>query len=164
MKETSTWILGGNVKMKTTDDLMDELSMDVSDERALDKYLEKVSGYGDVSKDTFADYYGRLLKRRGLSSGDIEKQTGLEHSFCNKMINGKTGVSRNNMLALSIAAGLSLEEVEECLMLTNNGALYAKDSRDSVIIYSINRGLSLSETNDLLFSKGMELLGQGYKK
>lgn len=147
-------------ELKTTDDLMDELSLDVSDERALDKYLEKVSGYGNVSRETFAEYYGRLLKRKGLSSGDIEKQTGLEHSFCNKMINGKTGVSRNNMLALSIAAGLSLDEVEECLMLTNNGALYAKDTRDSVIIYSINRGLSLTETNELLFSKGMELLGQ----
>ena len=36
--------------LKTTDDLMDELSLDVSDERALDKYLEKVSGYGDVSR------------------------------------------------------------------------------------------------------------------
>ncbi len=146
--------------MKTTDDLMDELSLDVSDESALDKYLEKVSGYGDVSKTTFAEYYGKLLKERGLSSGDIEKQTGLEHSFCNKMINGKTSVSRNNMLALSIAAGLTLDEVEECLMLTNNGALYPKDSRDSVIIYSINRKLTLTETNDLLFSKNMELLGQ----
>ena len=47
----------------------------------------------------------------------IEKQTGLEHSFCNKMINGKASITRNNMLALAIAAGLNLDEVEKCLAL-----------------------------------------------
>ncbi|MCR5214977.1 MAG: hypothetical protein K6E10_11230 [Eubacterium sp.] len=146
--------------MSTTDDLMSQLGKDISDERALEEYLERIGKYGDISKTTFSEYYGKLLKKRDFSSGDIEKRTGLEHSFCNKMINGKTRITRNNMLALAIAAELELEEVEKCLMLTNNGALYPKDTRDAVIIYSINRRLSLAETNNLLYSKNMELLGQ----
>jgi len=63
-------------------------------------------------------------------------------------------------LALTIAAEMNIDEIEKCLILTQNGALYPKDSRDAVIIYAINRGLSLAETNSLLYSKGMELLGQ----
>ena len=146
--------------MHTTDDLMKELKTEVSDERALDEYLKKIAVYGDKSRTTFKDYFGSLMKEKGVSSTYIEKQTGLEHSFCNKMINGKASITRNNMLALAIAAGLNLDEVEKCLALTDNGALYPKDGRDGVIIYAINRNLTLIETNELLFSKGMELLGQ----
>lgn len=146
--------------MRTTNNLKKELDEKVTDERTLDQYVRKVSRYGDISKSTFADFYGMLLRKKGITSGEIEKQTGLEHAFCNKMINGKTSITRNNLLAITIAAGLSLDEIEKCLILTNNGALYPKDSRDAIIIYSINRGLTLAETNDLLYSKGMELLGQ----
>ena len=146
--------------MKTTNDLMNELKNDVSDERALKEYLKKNTQFSEISSTAFAEYFGKLLKERGVTNGEIERQTGLEHSFCNKMINGKASVTRNNLLALTIAAGLNLDEIEKCLTLTNNGALYPKDSRDAVIIYSINRRLSLAETNSLLYSKGMELLGQ----
>ncbi len=149
--------------MNTTDDLMEKLRQEVPDERALNEYLEKVSEYGDVSSETFSEYYRRLISEKGITSGDVERKTGLEHSFCNKMINGKTRVTRNNMLALALAAGLELDEVEKCLKLTGNGALYPKDSRDAVIIYAINRGLSLADANKLLYSKNMELLGIGDK-
>lgn len=146
--------------MNTTDDLMNKLKNDVSDERALKEYLEKIAKQPDNPRATFVEFYGKKLQSKGLTSGDIERLTGLEHAFCNKMINGKVSVTRNNLLALTIAAEMNIDEIEKCLILTQNGALYPKDSRDAVIIYAINRGLSLAETNSLLYSKGMELLGQ----
>ena len=146
--------------MSTTDDLMKKLENEVTDERALNEYLDKTSKFNAISNKTFSEYFTGLLKVKGVTNGEIERKTGLEHAFCNKMINGKVNISRNNLLALTIAAGFSLEEIEKCLILTNNGALYPKDSRDSIIIYAINRGLSLAETNSLLYSKDMELLGQ----
>ncbi len=153
-------ILHKRLTMKTTNDLMNKLKTEVSDERALKEYLEKNTQLSEISSTSFAEYFSGLLHDKGITNGEIERQTGLEHAFCNKMINGKVGITRNNMLALSIAAGLNLDEIEKCLVLTNNGALYPKDSRDAIIIYSINRGLTLAETNSLLYSKGMELLGQ----
>ena len=146
--------------MRTTNDLMKELKSEVSNEKALEEYLKKTSRYNGDSSETFSDFYKGILEQKGISSGDIEKRTGLEHAFCNKMINGKVSVTRNNLLALTIAAELRIDEVEKCLMLTNNGALNPKDNRDAIIIFSINRGLSLAETNRLLYSKNMELLGQ----
>ena len=146
--------------MKTTNDLMNELKNEVSDERALTEYLKKTQNHYSHEPSSFAEYFKNILNERGITSGDIERQTGLEHAFCNKMINGKVGITRNNLLALTIAAGLKLNENKKCLMLTNNGALYPKDSRDAIIIFAINRSLSLAETNSLLYAKNMELLGQ----
>ena len=42
--------------------------------------------------------------------------------------------------------------------LSEEGILYAKNKRDSVLIYAITRGYNVMQTNELLFEMHKELL------
>ena len=62
-------------------------------------------------------------------------------------------------MQLSIAGKLNIAETVRYLELLGLATLYPKDMRDSIIIYAINRGLTITETNELLYSKKEKTLG-----
>ena len=97
------------------------------------------------------------MKTIGLVGGMSWESTIPYYRIINEEVKNRLGGLHSTKIVLY---SVEFDEIEKCLTLTNNGALYPKDSRDAVIIYSINRGLTLAETNSLLYSKGMELLGQ----
>jgi hypothetical protein len=76
------------------------------------------------------------------------------------MLNGTRKPGRDNALALCIAGKLNIAETVRYLELLELATLYPKDMRDSIIIYSINRGLTITETNELLYSKKEKTLGE----
>ena len=127
----------------------------VSDEHMLEDYLKNIERYNGNS---FKDYFEILMKRHGKTRPEVVKASHIERTFAEHMIGGSKKITRNNLLALCIACGCTLPEVEKCLKLSSNSALYSKKQRDAIIIYSINRGLSVRETNDILYENGMELL------
>ena len=144
--------------MRTTNDLMNELTHEVTDERSLNEYLERIDKYSGVS---FADYFKLLMDRHKVSKSDVIKNSLIERTFASKMLSKSENAkrpTRNHLIALCISCNCSVAETEKCLSLSGNSAFYSKDSRDSIIIYGINRGLSVMEINELLFENGHELL------
>ena len=134
---------------------MNELQKEVSDERSLDEYISRIEKYNGNS---FAEYFNMLLNRHNVDKSYVVKNSQIERTFVYKLLNGTKRVTRNNLLALCLTAGCSLAEIEKCLVLTGNNALYSKNIRDSIIIYAINRGLSVQETNELLDERGENLI------
>ncbi len=141
--------------MRTTDDLMKELKSNVSDEHMLSDYLKSIEKYNGNS---FPEYFGILMKRHGKTRPEVVKDSHIERTFAEHMISGSKKITRNNLLALCIACGCTFPEVEKCLKLTGNSALYSKKQRDAIIIYSINRGLSVRDANEILYENKLELL------
>ena len=141
--------------MRTTDDLMKQLNTTVSDEHMLSDYLKNIERYEGSS---FHEYFGILMKRHGKTRPEVVKASHIERTFAEHMIGGSKKITRNNLLALCIACGCTFPEVDKCLKLSGNSALYSKKQRDAIIIYSINRGLSVRETNEILYENNLELL------
>ena len=142
--------------MKTTNDLMNILN-EIDSDKSLDEYLEKIEKYKDLN---YLDYYLTVIKDHSVSKNDVVKDSGLNRTYCCQMLNGTRKPGRDNAIALCIAGKLNIAETVRYLELLELATLYPKDMRDSIIIYSINRGLTITETNELLYSKKEKTLGE----
>ncbi len=145
---------------KKTDDLLKILNRAETDE-ALARYMTETSDYKGVS---FVDYFNSLLEKEGISKAALVTRTGIERTYLYQLLNGTRQPSRDYAIAMCIAAGLSLEQTTRCLELLSEGILYAKNARDAIIIYAINREHSVDKTNELLFDMGEEPLRIGRDK
>lgn len=67
-------------------------------------------------------------------------------------------MKRDKLIQFAIIGGFSLEETNTLLKYGQEAQLYARDTRDAVIIYGINQKLSLIEKNSTLDELGHEIL------
>ena len=148
------------MNQKKTGELLEILNRAQTDE-ALQRYVSDTAGFTGV---TFVDYFNSLLEKNGMGKAELVAKTGIERTYLYQLLNGTRQPSRDYILALCIGAGLSLEQTTRCLELLSEGVLYAKNARDAIIIYSINRGYSVNKTNELLFDMEKEPLKVGREK
>ena len=59
---------------------------------------------------------------------------------------------------LAFGMGLSVLETRKLLKVAGVSDLYARNPRDSIIIYCLNKGLSLIDANEYLNYYNLELL------
>lgn len=135
--------------IKKTEELLDVLTRTDTPPK-LGTYLDGL----DPLPGGFADYFGRLPKVRAFSKKELIERSGLDRTYAYHILNGTKQPSRDKILALSLAAGLDLTEIQRALELTHEGILYAKNRRDAVLIYAVKNGLSVMEANDLLHHFG----------
>ena len=51
------------------------------------------------------------------------------------------------------------DETQKMLKLSGNRELYARDERDALILFSLQQKKTIMETNELLFSHSLKVLG-----
>lgn len=132
---------------KKTVELLEILNQAKNSE-GLKKYLDDTTEYANLD---FQTYFNTLLEQKHISKSEMVELSGIERTYLYHILSGTRTPGRDNAIRLCIGAGLSLEETMRCLELLSVGILYAKNKRDSIIIYSINRGNNIIETNDLLY-------------
>ena len=132
---------------KKTVELLEILNQAKNSE-GLKKYLDDTTEYANLD---FQTYFNTLLEQKHISKSEMVELSGIERTYLYHILSGSRTPGRDNAIRLCIGAGLSLEETMRCLELLSVGILYAKNKRDSIIIYSINRGNNIIETNDLLY-------------
>ena len=108
--------------------------------------------------EELSDYLKELLDRKNIKPAEAIRKSGLDRSYGHQIISGKKAPSRDKLIALSFGMGLELDEVNDLLKVSRNRTLYARDQRDAVIIYAFTNKLSIIETNQLLFEKGIEII------
>ena len=62
------------------------------------------------------------------------------------------------MIMLAFGMGLNVLETRKLLKIANSSDLYARNPRDSIFIYCLNKGSNLIEVNELLNDYNLELL------
>ena len=133
--------------IKKTDDLLAILKH-AETEGDLKRYLRDT---GDCTGLSFQTYFNRLLEASGLTKAALVKRSGIARTYLYQLLNGTRCPGRDHLLRMCIGAGLTLEDTTRCLEQLSLGILYAKNPRDAIIIYSINRGYTVDETNTLLY-------------
>ena len=140
---------------KTTGELLRILTGTHS-QKELDAYLETHT-QPDASMG-FAGCFQHLLKSHDLKKSDIIRAAQLDRTYGYQILNGARQPGRDKILALCVAAGLTLRETQRCLECAGEGILYAKSSRDAVIIYGIEHRMDVMRINELLSNKGERIL------
>ncbi|MBR5970389.1 MAG: XRE family transcriptional regulator [Lachnospiraceae bacterium] len=108
--------------------------------------------------DAFRDYFFSLDKVRALSAADLIGKSGIERTYFYQLQRGERQPGRDKILALSIAAHLTLKETQRALEISGCGILYVKNRRDAIIRFCIERKLSMTDSNELLEQFGEELI------
>ncbi len=152
------WSIIIEMSEKNTDELLHTLK-NLSSATELDSYL------GETEKadfpQSFCAYFNGLLKQKGLAKGEVIIRSGLDRSYAYQILqeDSKKQPGRNKILALCLAAGCSLAETIRALETSGEAILYAKNKRDAILIFSIHKGLSLLDTNELFYEMNEEPLG-----
>ncbi len=137
---------------KDTDELFSEL-----------KSTSDIENYLDRNQNEFAaplnEYLCRLLDEKHLLRAEVVKQSGLNREYAYHIFSGnRKNPSRPKVLALGLAMGLTLDELQYLLKYAKHNPLYPRDPWDSVIIFAVEQRLNVLETNALLHQAGETLL------
>lgn len=139
----------------TTEELLKRLK-NIKTESALDTYTLENTDYSLIT--SFPEYLESCRKSAGITAAQLIESAQIQRNYGYQILNGTKHPGRNKVIALCLALHLSYEEVQRALTLAKEGSLYPKNSRDFVLIFCINKKMSVMETNDLLDIRGEELL------
>ena len=83
----------------------------------------------------------------------------LNRAYVYQIFSGEKMPSRDKLIAIAFGLRLSDEETQALLKLSKNRELYARDERDAIILFALQRNKSVLEANELLFELGHKVLG-----
>ena len=138
----------------TTDRLISELFN--SDD--IDEFL--CAHEGELVVPSFASYITRLCDRKKMTIYSVLDKADIGVSFGYALFNGSRRPSRDTVIKLAFAFGLDLEETQKLLSAAGFGGLYPKIKRDAVIIYAVQRGYTLPQTQEQLSREQLTGLGE----
>ena len=140
-----------NLSEKPTDDLL-KILKSANNQKDLKSYISS-----NLDEELSLDeYLGNKLTEKGISKSQAIKNSNLDRTYGYENFKGQKVIGREKLIALCIGIGLNLTETQRALTICKQKILYAKDARDSIIIFSINNNYSIMETNELLFEENFE--------
>ena len=141
------------MEKKTTDELRHEIkaATDIED------YLN--SNKEELALRSLTQYLDALLSRKGINKAEVVRGSLLSRAYVYQIFSGEKMPSRDKLIALAFDLHLSEEEAQALLKVSKNQELYARDSRDAVILFALQRNMPIFKVNELLFEHGLETLG-----
>ena len=133
---------------------MDKLTSTDSTEE-LDRYLNEIR---DKYPKDLSSYLKAVFAEKGMSTADVQKKSGIDRTYIYQIMDGTKHPGRDKVVAIAIASGMTLAECQRALEIAQEGILYAKSRRDSLMIYAINKKLSIMDLNGLLEEYGFDQL------
>lgn len=108
-------------------------------------------------------YLCELLDEKGLKRSDVVVKTGLDKAYVYQIFAGKKNPSRNKLITIAFGMKLSEEETQRMLQLSGHRELWPKDERDALLLFAIQRGMSLEEVHTELEHYGFDPLAAPVK-
>lgn len=141
------------MKLKTTEELTNEITnaTDIEDYLS-DNRLQMVDC-------NLPDYLNLMLSQQKLSRAEVVRGSLLDRAYVYQIFSGEKTPSRDKLLALAFGLKLSSREVCRMLKLSGNRDLYARDKRDALILFALQKNKSIFEVNDWLFRHHLATLG-----
>ncbi len=139
------------VEEPLTEDMLAELLDAPNPKRFIDKAA--------VGQRSLSDYLNALLAQKNLKRATVVHDAGINETFGYQIFTGTRKASRDNLLKLAFAMGLSLREANRLLQAGGANQLYCKTRRDAIIIFAISHGYSLQRTEEELYRFGEETIG-----
>ena len=138
---------------KSTEKLNNELK-EAADIRQFMKDNEE-----ELLSQKLSEILNDILKKKGLKKSEVIKNGNMTKSYTYELFKDKKKrPSRDKLIRFAIGAGLDIDETQTLLKHAKYAPLYARNSRDSVIICAINNKKSSVDCDILLSETGEEPL------
>lgn len=143
------------------------LGMSMPSTVAMNDELERATDIEDFLKKNkknmidgkLADHLNQLLAAKKITVADVVPGSYLNRGYVYQIFSGLKTPSRDKLIAIAFGMHLSGDETQKMLKISGNRELYARDARDAIILFCLQRKMPIYETNDLLDSNGFMLLG-----
>ena len=100
-----------------------------------------------------------LLEKYSITKIEAIKRSALNQIYAYQIFSGvKSSPSRDKLIQLIFGMGLELDNAQRLLITGKHGKLYPRSRRDSIIIFAINKKLSLQQYDELLFEMKEETI------
>lgn len=139
------------------DKTTDELNHEIKAATDIEDYLRKNSG--NMLSHSLSECLNRLLSQKGITRADVVRGSLLDRAYVYQIFSGEKTPSRDKLIAIAFGLNLSYEETQRMLKLSGNRELYSRDERDALIMFSLQRGMTIFETNELLIDHCSAILG-----
>lgn len=138
---------------KSTEELRHEIKA-ASD---IEDYLQ--SNKDNLNICSLSEYLNTMLSQKGITKADVVRDSLMTRSYVYQIFSGEKMPFRDKLIAMAFGLHLSEDEAQKMLKISKNRELYARDERDAIILFALQRNQSVYEVNDLLFDHGFEVLG-----
>lgn len=138
---------------KSTDELLKILNA----EEEIESYIEE--NKQDLINLSLSDYLDDMLKKYNISKNEAINNSALNQIYGYQIFDGKKkSPSRDKLIQLIFGLGLDVTDAQRLLKIAGVNELYPRIKRDSIIIFAINKKVSVSECDELLFELGEETI------
>ena len=138
-----------------------ELRRQIKETDSFDKFWEKYKEH--IVDLPLSEYLNRLRKEKKLKRSEVVVRTGLDRGYVYEIFAGKKKPSRDKLITIAFGMKLSEEETQEMLRLSGHRELWTKDERDDLLLFAIQRGMSLEEVHAELERYGLDPLAAPVK-
>lgn len=140
------------MEYKTTD----ELNHEIKEATNIEDYLTQNKEH--MLMASLSDHLNMLLSSKKIKKSDVVRGSLLGRAYIYKIFAGEKKPSRDKLIAIAFGLGLSDIETQKMLKLSCNRELYARDERDALILFALQKNLSIFEINELLIDHDLSIL------
>ena len=97
------------------------------------------------------DYLQQLLDEKGLERAQVIREAGLNETYGYQIFMGQRNAQRNKILQIILAMHMTLKEANRTLQAAGVNELYCKNRRDAIIIFCLDHGYNLLQTDQELY-------------
>lgn len=135
----------------------EELNHEIKHATDIEDFLE--NNQEDLIRSTLAAHLKTLLSKKGIRKADVVRDSQLGRTYVYQIFSGEKTPSRDKLIAIAFGLHLSDMETQTLLKISKNRELYARDERDAIILFAMQREMSIFDANALLFEHGFQVLG-----
>lgn len=139
-----------------TEKSTNELRHEIKTATDIEDYLTENREH--LLKNSLSEHLHMLLSGKGLTRADVIRGSLLGRAYVYRIFAGEKLPSRDKLIALAFGLQLSDEETQKMLKLSGNRELYARDGRDALLLFALQREMSIMDTNGLLLDHGFAML------
>ena len=116
-------------------------------------------------EDAFAsmslpNYLDRLLEKKSMLKADVIKRAHIDRVYGYQIFRGSRFPSRDKVLLLGFGFSLAADEMQKLLKAAGYALLYPKIKRDAAVLYCLNKGYDLFNTQFMLQQAGLEPINE----
>lgn len=141
------------MEIKSTENLLKSLEA-----CSMEDVIDLTDTINAMPEWTFCRYFKACLNAHNTTLSQIPEAAGMQRTYIYQIYSGRRNPGRDKVIAISLAAGFTLDETQRLLKLSGNGILYPKNARDALLIKSLMIHLSVMEVNALLDELNFNLL------
>lgn len=146
--------------------IVDNMSVNRKDTQLLQSELRNANSAEQFIKEnqaelqmvSVAEYLNEMLIKYNTEKCDVAKRGGFVGNYPYQIFNGVKAASRDKLIQIAIGYPLTVDETQYLLRLGGHSELYVRNSRDAYIMFALEKGYGITQTNELLYNNGKKIL------